>query len=177
MNCNIEGIYLFSEELSEEVRKPLGKVYTQENFHELVSEIAETRSKNLFIVTVGDRVTLSLLNIGITPDVAIIDMKERRERATPINKRNFNRVLNAINEKGTINMNLCKVIRDSLKYRPVLIVIEGEEDLVGFPAVLALPVGSLMLYGLPNVGVVMVRVNDSVKEHALKLLKRCKKIG
>lgn len=177
MNCDIEGIYLFSEELFEEVRKPLGKVYTQESFHEIVNEIAETRSKGLFVATVGDRVTQSLLSIGIVPDVAVIDMKERRERVALIDRRSFSRVLNAINEKGTINMNLCRVIRDSLKYRPVLIVIEGEEDLVGFPVVLALPVGSLMLYGLPDVGVVTVRVDDAVKEHAWKLLKRCKKIG
>jgi hypothetical protein len=40
-----------------------------------------------------------------------------------------------------------------------LIFVEGEEDLMGFPAVLLAPEGSVMLYGQPDVGIVWVPVN------------------
>ncbi|MHA2213848.1 MAG: DUF359 domain-containing protein, partial [Candidatus Thorarchaeota archaeon] len=51
-----------------------------------------------------------------------------------------------------------------------LIVVEGEEDLMGFPAVLLAPEDSVMLYGQPGVGIVWVPVNDENRKLARGLL-------
>ena len=52
-----------------------------------------------------------------------------------------------------------------------LILVEGEEDLMGFPAVLLAPDNSVVLYGQPNVGIVWVPVHKENKKLARSLLK------
>ncbi|MHA1902934.1 MAG: DUF359 domain-containing protein, partial [Candidatus Thorarchaeota archaeon] len=51
-----------------------------------------------------------------------------------------------------------------------LVIVEGEEDLMGFPAVLLAPVGSVMLYGQPDVGIVWVPVTNENQDLARALL-------
>jgi uncharacterized protein (UPF0218 family) len=59
-------------------------------------------------------------------------------------------------------------IQDENKYS--LIVVEGEEDLMGFPAVLLAPDDAAVLYGQPDVGIVWIPVNDENKKIARDLL-------
>jgi uncharacterized protein (UPF0218 family) len=51
-----------------------------------------------------------------------------------------------------------------------LITVDGEEDLMGFPAVLLAPNGSAVLYGQPDVGIVWIPVNDQTKKTTRELL-------
>ena len=67
-------------------------------------------------------------------------------------------------------MGLCSLIRKRLDNRPWLFIVEGEEDLVGFPVVLALPIGSAFIYGAPDVGAVYVDISDDIKQEALSIL-------
>jgi uncharacterized protein (UPF0218 family) len=48
--------------------------------------------------------------------------------------------------------------------------VDGEEDLMGFPAVLLAPNGSTVLYGQPDVGIVWIPVNDQTKKITRDLL-------
>ena len=52
----------------------------------------------------------------------------------------------------------------------VAVVVKGEEDLLGFPVAILSQPGSLMLYGQPDVGMILVEVNEEVRESAKKLL-------
>lgn len=56
--------------------------------------------------------------------------------------------------------------------RPLKIVVEGEEDLAAIPAVLNAPLGSVVVYGQPHEGIVMVRVDEDAKQKFLEILKR-----
>jgi len=51
-----------------------------------------------------------------------------------------------------------------------IIEVDGEEDLAGVPAVLLAPLGSLVLYGQPGEGVVVVEVTEERKETLLSIL-------
>ena len=51
-------------------------------------------------------------------------------------------------------------------------MVEGEEDLMGFPAVLLAPDDSVMIYGQPDVGIVWVPVSKSNKKLARDLLEK-----
>ena len=174
--CKFKGVFLLSENRQEKVRIPFGDIYTDKNFNKLISKIKDIWSKGKYIASVGDRVTYTLLKNNIVPDIAVIDGKERRGNAPNINYSYFNRVYQAYNEKGTINMNLCCFIKNILRERPVLIIIKGEEDLVGFPVALALSIGSAFLYGQPNVGAVLVYIDEKVKEQAIQFLNGLEKI-
>ncbi|HUR25411.1 MAG TPA: DUF359 domain-containing protein, partial [Candidatus Thermoplasmatota archaeon] len=55
---------------------------------------------------------------------------------------------------------------------PVRIVVEGEEDLLGIPCFLEAPPGAIVLYGMPNQGVVVVRVDAAFKAKVAALLAR-----
>ncbi|MDW8036154.1 MAG: DUF359 domain-containing protein [Candidatus Korarchaeum sp.] len=52
----------------------------------------------------------------------------------------------------------------------VALLIEGEEDLLGFPAIILSPNDWVFVYGQPDVGMIMVKVTESSKREALKLL-------
>ena len=51
-----------------------------------------------------------------------------------------------------------------------VINVEGEEDLMGFPAVLLAPDDAAVLYGQPDVGIVWIPVNEENREIARALL-------
>lgn len=55
---------------------------------------------------------------------------------------------------------------------PVRVVVEGEEDLLGIPCFLEAPEGAVVLYGMPNQGVVVVRVDAAFKTRVAALLAR-----
>ena len=169
--CSFKGVYRFSEESQSLVRTPLGDVYIDETFGELISRIKDIWSRGLYVASVGDRVTYSLLKFGVIPDIAVIDGQEKRGDAPSIDISVFNKVFHGVNRKGTINMDLCCLIKEALSYRPSLIIIDGEEDLVGFPVTLALPVGSAFIYGQPGIGAVFVEITDVIKRHAKSILK------
>jgi len=50
------------------------------------------------------------------------------------------------------------------------VVVDGEEDLLGLPAFLAMPIGSLVLYGMPGKGVVVVAVTEAVQQEAAAIV-------
>ena len=52
----------------------------------------------------------------------------------------------------------------------VALFVDGEEDLLGFPATLLAPSGWFMLYGQPGVGMMLVKIDDRVKREAEDLL-------
>jgi uncharacterized protein (UPF0218 family) len=58
-------------------------------------------------------------------------------------------------------------IHDNVKS---LIMVEGEEDLLGFPAMLLAPIGSVLLYGQPGVGIVWSPVDSDNKALAKSYL-------
>lgn len=168
--CKEGRVYLLSGGKESYIKDPLGPVYTNENIADLLAKIKDTWNREKFVSAVGDRVTFTLLNHGIVPDLAVIDEKEKRGKGPKINRDVFNKVFYAVNKKGTINMGLCRLIIEGLENSPSLIVIDGEEDLVGFPVVLSLPNGSLFIYGQPDVGMVAVEVNEYVKRAAESIL-------
>ncbi len=127
------------------------------------------------IISVGDRVTTSLINMGRPPDVAVIDLKEKRKvNCSTIHLLNGYVILTSKNPPGTITLDSWDAIylaihMASIGFR-VAIIIEGEEDLLGFPSVILAPDGWLMIYGQPNLGMILVTIDRSTREVAINLL-------
>jgi uncharacterized protein (UPF0218 family) len=51
-------------------------------------------------------------------------------------------------------------------------MVTGEEDLITLPLVAYAPIGSIILYGQPSQGIVVVRVERRIQETAKHLMRR-----
>lgn len=146
-------------------KKPFGKV-----FH-AIDDIDKLLFENHFIISIGDETTNNLLNDDIIPKIGIID--NIIERKTSKHNIEYNAItLNAVNPPGAITDELWETIKKAFLLSGksnVLIIVDGEEDLAVIPCVLMAPEGSIILYGQPGEGVVLVET-DKVKEKAKEML-------
>lgn len=165
--------YIFSEELKEKVRFPIGKL--------LKDSLVKRESLEFYFATsnlnvsVGDRTTERFSEFGLHPDLEVIDTVERREkRAPPTTTSPNQRVFTAENRAGTISSDALQKLRLCLESiteerKRARLVISGEEDLLVLPVVAFFPIGTFVFYGQPREGLVIVDSRDSM-ENARSLL-------
>lgn len=124
------------------------------------------------VVAVGDATTERLISFGIMPDVAVIDGREQRsKRSYPANY--HAKELRCRNPSGTISKDAVEALQDALKAEPpVRVLVEGEEDLLALPAFALAPEGSVVLYGQPLEGLVVVRITPAKQKQAKDLMDR-----
>src|SRR6185503_7386121 len=122
------------------------------------------------VVTVGDATTERLISFGIIPDVAVIDGKERRS-ATDRQFRYQAKEFKCVNPPGTITREALDVLKQAIKEtRPARVRVDGEEDLLALPLFRFAPIGSVVLYGQPLEGLVVVKITRSKQEEAKALM-------
>jgi uncharacterized protein (UPF0218 family) len=134
------------------------------------------------IISVGDATTERLISFGIIPNVSVIDGKERRIKRADANnltlhsdriEKTIFKELKCSNEAGTISKKAVEVLEDALRISsPVRITVDGEEDLLALPLLLILPEGSILMYGQPYEGLVVVKINSKVRKKAKDLMDR-----
>ncbi|AUX07883.1 hypothetical protein AArcSl_0228 [Halalkaliarchaeum desulfuricum] len=171
------------DELRTELKDPLGAIYTDAN--ELLSAIDEfaaehgdsSNSRTPKLVAVGDVVTAHLLDTGRRPDLAVVDGRTERESAPEsvletIEDATDDCVGKTVeNPAAVLRHELLVALREGLSSQePTVVRVDGEEDLAALPAVLAVPVGSSVVYGQPGEGMVHVAVTDAVKREVRELL-------
>ena len=161
-------VYKLPEELRSTLAQPLGTVFKGEEvdgpeFRKLVREAP-------MVVTVGDRVTDTLGNLGRTPDVQVVDGFERRSRRELPNVP-FARLVKVRNPAGTLTAGAITGVRDALLgKKPVRVQVEGEEDLMAMLAIAMAPVSAMVFYGQPGVGVVAVKASGVSKSRNRAIL-------
>ena len=162
--------YSLPASLRERLGAPLGKLFTDEETGSRAF-LAELR-KAKFVVTVGDRITERIAELGRVPDVQVVDGRERRmQRRTPDVK--YMSLVRVRNPAGGITDEALEGISRAFerKERPVRVLVEGEEDLLAIPAIEAAPLGASLYYGQPMVGVVLVRVDRTAKRRNKGILR------
>jgi uncharacterized protein (UPF0218 family) len=124
------------------------------------------------IITVGDATTERLLSFGITPDIAVIDGVERRSlRDYSINYPAIEML--CTNPAGIISRGAVQVLQSALETpSPVLVKVEGEEDMLALPLFTMAPKGSAVLYGQPLEGIVLVNITEEKQNQAKDLMNR-----
>ncbi|WP_416840175.1 GTP-dependent dephospho-CoA kinase family protein [Haloferax sp. DFSO52] len=153
-------------------KEPFGPVYTEA---EALLADASSEESTAPLVAVGDVVTFYLRRAGRPPDVAVIDGKTKREAVSDEIRRavETGRLVEVTNDPGTISRALVAALRDALDAdEPTTILVEGEEDLATLPAVLAAPLGSTVVYGQPDEGMVRLTVDEAAKTEMRDLLAR-----
>ncbi|NLI62347.1 MAG: DUF359 domain-containing protein [Methanosarcinaceae archaeon] len=157
------------------LKNPYGPVFAGNG-----PEVAKLISKKLpdlaNVISVGDVTTFNLFSAGIFPRICVIDDFTKRR---PFDIKSFNRDNHPeFYSKLTVN-NPAGFLSDDLIYSVghaissnffTKIIVEGEEDLASLPAIAFAPVGSVILYGQPDKGMVFVEVTKSSKEHSYSLV-------
>jgi len=133
------------------------------------------RKKPVISIAVGDIVNKTLREVGYVPDISIIDLKtERQYVQKPLHFPDAHKVANPA---GSIHYRAVQAIQNAIdsflkSSQRQTIIIDGEEDLLALPAVLLSPLESVVLYGQRDQGVVMLKINESMKLHVHNLLKK-----
>jgi len=122
------------------------------------------------IIVVGDVVAANALRHGILVDIFVVDNRTMRREIEPASifaETN----MSAKNPRSTITREAWSVLARAMKEnQTVKVSIEGEEDLLVLPAVLSAPIGSLVVYGQPNEGIVLVYVTRGKKREAVLII-------
>jgi hypothetical protein len=121
------------------------------------------------VIAVGDVTTDTLLREGYTPDVMIVDGITKRGPYE--GKFDADCEYLIYNPAAAIYPEAWSAIDTAISDgKKSLVIVDGEEDLLGFPAVLLAPENAVVLYGQPDVGIVWIPVNSTNHELARALL-------
>ena len=143
---------------------------------EIYTEAPRELSNAVFIITVGDICTININEQIRTPNLCIIDFKTKRN--TPLTEEQKNVIENigdkkvkVVNHSGTISDELLKAIKDSIGSGDnVRIEVDGEEDLASLAAISLSRIGTKVIYGMPDKGMVVVDVDQQSKARVNSLL-------
>jgi len=162
---------LLPESLRSELKTPLGELYRGDP-----AETASMLRNNLIIkpsllATVGDFVSANLIASGLSPDIVVVDNRTLREKVKPVV--HGLREVKVPNKAATINAEAWLALRTAVTLkRKVAVVVEGEEDLLVLPLVAEMPLGSVIAYGQPHEGLVVVTVSEERRDWARGFLNR-----
>ena len=164
-------IHLLTDELRQELKKPQG-LLIEGSFPETMKRLKELVEiiKPSLVISVGDIVTSHILKEGISLDVLVIDNKTMRKPIQPIVV-NVDQTLYAKNPPGAITDEAWATIRQAIEEKgQTKVIIEGEEDLLTVVSVLSAPDNALVVYGQPQVGIVVVKVTAEAKEKMRRII-------
>jgi len=151
------------------MKKPLGillpeKEVSKKNIEKFIAPAS-------FVITVGDRTTQKMVDFGMVPSLQIIDGQEKRKkRDVPGNSDDYT-LLTCTNPAAEITPQSIDTIKKAFTSKtPVRILVKGEEDLLVLPVCIFAPKNSIVLYGQPNEGLVIVQVTPEIRNKTQKLV-------
>ncbi|MDD2439227.1 MAG: DUF359 domain-containing protein [Methanosarcinaceae archaeon] len=164
------------KELRPLMKKPLGTLYRGKG-KDTIEKFVGRLENPTKLISVGDVTTFHLLEAGVFPDLCIVDDRTQRfpvsdEVLVRTKDRLYREVL-VDNPAGTISEELILTLEKAVRAKtPVRIFVRGEEDLATLPVIALAPLGTVVLYGQPDEGVVFVEVTEEKKAFVLGLFKK-----
>jgi uncharacterized protein (UPF0218 family) len=154
-------------EIRSSLAMPFGSLVGEE-------EAAEELRRSALSATVGDVVSLCMLERGEQPDLMVYDLRtERKEMSELAEKLPClpGKEVHVKNPAGTVTPELVIAIERALsKKGKVKLMVEGEEDLASLVIAALAPYGTRLFYGMPGKGIVSVHVDQSVRKKARELI-------
>ena len=157
------------DDLRDQLKTPLGNLVSDNDPNK--ENIIKKISANTTLITVGDRTTENMLQLGLKPQIQIIDgLEKRNQRIVPADD-TVNTNLSCRNPPGEITEESIQVIQKAFSCEsPVRIMVDGEEDLLVIPACIHAPENSIVMYGQPNEGLVIVTITPEIRAKVQKIL-------
>ena len=157
------------DDLRDQLKNPLGNLVSDDDPNK--ENIIKKISAKSVLITVGDRTTENMLQLGLKPRIQIVDgFEKRNQRIVPIDD-TINTNLSCINPPGEITEESIQVIQKAFSCEPpVRITVNGEEDLLVIPVCIHAPENSIVMYGQPNEGLVIVTITPEIRAKVQKIL-------
>ena len=166
----MSGKYRLPARLRPKLARPMGRLFSEQEIR--AGALAAAAKESGMVVSVGDRVTETLAELGRVPEVQIVDSREnRRDREPPV--ATHVELIRVRNPAGYITAEAIDGIRKAFHARkPVRVLVDGEEDLLALPAIALAPQSADIFYGQPGEGIVVVRAGPAAKTRNRELLKK-----
>lgn len=163
-------MYRLPDEMRSVFKEPFGPVLS-------TKELLASLGPGDTVVAVGDVVARTVLEAGVTPKMIIVDYRTQRGGHDPALKQALGSwgqtVVQVTNPAATLTDELVSAIRQGLQAEGTTrIEVDGEEDLAGLPVFAHASDGTIVLYGMPNRGVVRVVVDAEKRALAHRLFER-----
>ncbi len=157
-------MYVLTDDIREIIKKPLGTLISAD-------KISLYLTMDDLIATCGDITTKTVYDLGYRMKIAIIDNKTKREKVVnTINMDGYD-IKKVISIPGTVSDDLFLAVKEAvISDHNILIKVIGEEDLGTLPLINYMPCNSKILYGQPDEGIVVVYVNEKIKEYVKNML-------
>lgn len=157
------------------LKKPYGLLYKGDG-PEVVALFRDELESAPFIIAVGDVTTANLIEAGVFPDLCLVDRLTKRSPVSQnVSEKTQHDVYDDIfikNPAGFITEELIDAMEKGIATgRRIRINVDGEEDLATIPAIALCGIGTAVLYGQPDEGLVLVKVTDEKKAEMTALLK------
>ena len=150
-------------------KTPLGILIPETQVNK--STIQKHLSENSYLITVGDRTTEKMIDFGLIPSLQIIDNQEKRVKREPAKHDSRYTELVCNNPAAEITPHSIDVIKKAFVSKtPVRLTVTGEEDLLVIPVCIHAPENSLVMYGQPNQGLVIVKITPEIRNKTQSLL-------
>ncbi len=154
-------------ELRKELKEKLGPV--------IDGQLPE-RYNDRDIIAVGDVVTDKIIDSGVIPKLSIVDEKTRRGDYKK-GDRPQEKIIYIKNPPELITKESWRAIGYGIKFEgPVLIKVIGEEDLLSLVSIMRSEDGTLVIYGIPDEGMVINEVDEELKNKTREVINKMHKI-
>ena len=156
------------DSLRDQLKIPLGILLPIDQDNK--TNIQKYLSDDSYIITVGDRTTEKMIDFDLIPSLQIIDGLEKRIKRDII-KLGSAFELKIDNPAAEITLESIEIIKKAFSLNPpIRLTVNGEEDLLVLPACIHAPENSVILYGQPNKGLVLVQITPEIRNKAQALL-------
>lgn len=157
------------DELRTIFKRPFGPVFTTDDL------LKDLEGRHADVAAVGDVVARTLVENGRPPKLAVVDYRTKRGDEDASLRQALagfgDRVVRVKNPPATVTKELADALDEALAADGTTrIEVDGEEDLAGLPLLAHAPLGTIVLYGMPNRGVVRVIVDETKRSLARDLL-------
>ncbi len=156
------------DRLRDQLKKPLGILIKESQTTK--ENVLKNISSDSFVICVGDATTEKMIRFGLTPSLQIVDgLEKRTKREIPSSV--VKTTLSCKNPAAEISDESIDTIKKAfLSPTPVRITVSGEEDLLVLPVCVLAPENSVVLYGQPNEGLVIVKVTHEIRNKAQSIM-------
>ena len=167
-------MYVLQDSLRARLKLPLGTLVpneerTRSNLTKLVSYP---------LVLVGDVTASVMTKMGFEPSLILLDNHTKRGKEIPTLTVKPGKIVKVDNEPGIVGPELLKALDEAMRPiileenmgGPIIIEVNGEEDLATLPCIQMLPEGGTVVYGQPEKGLVVVNVDEKIKKKVEDIL-------
>jgi len=163
-------LFRINDEVLVQLKHPFGQLVLgspEKTIPIVAKTILDEKPKK--VIAVGDIVATNMCKASLVIDIIIVDGKTMRGGTAECVERGH--LLTVRNPPGEISQEAYDALRSTIRGNHIgTVFVQGEEDLLALPLVTLAPIGSLIVYGQPLVGLVMVRVTSSAKREARRIL-------